>query len=168
MIVCGWATGVQFDKNGSPCWGVQSDGARLRITFGTPVDPLLQIPLAFGETAAGSGLSDSPAARASNSHRVLSSTTTAGSITSRTRSRSHSGRSQCMGTGTAPIFQHPSVASTRCCEFGIASATSEPTSGSVGRQRPPPLVGAGVEFTEGQGLRGAVERDNRHGLLVAP
>ena len=126
MMVCGWATGVQFDRNGSPCWGIHSDGARLRITLGTPVEPLLQIPLAVGETAAGRGLSDAADARASSSQRLFSSTTTAGSITSRTRSRSHAGRSQCMGTGTAPIFQQPSVANTRCSEFGMASATREP------------------------------------------
>ena len=114
MIVCGCATGVQFAMNGSPCVGIHSDGARLRITLGTPVDPLLQIPFAVGDTAVGSDSWDSPAARASSSQRVCSSTTTAGSITARTRSRSHSGRSQCMGMGTAPIFQQPSVASTKC------------------------------------------------------
>src|SRR5271166_3551287 len=109
MMVCGLATGVQFARNGSPCCGVQSDGARLRITLGTPVDPLLQIPLALGEIASGSELSDSAAARASRSHRLASLTTTAGSMTARTRFRSHSGRSQCMGMGTAPIFHDPNV-----------------------------------------------------------
>ena len=115
MMVWGCAIGVQFDKNGSPCSGVQSDGARLRITLGTPVEPLLQIPFAVGETAVGSGsfgLAGGACDRAPTG--VFSSTTTAGSITSRTRFRSHSGRSQCMGIGTAPIFQHPSVANTRC------------------------------------------------------
>ena len=69
--------------------------------------------------------------------------------------------------GTAPIFQHPSVASTRCWEFGIASATREPVFGAVGGQCPPPLVGAGVEFGKGQRLGGAVERDDGHGGIVA-
>ena len=35
-------------------------------------------------------------------------------------------------------------------------------------QSPSPLVGAGVELTEGQFLRGAVERDVSHGGVVAP
>ena len=162
MIVWGCATGVQFARNGSPCWGIQSDGARLRITLGTPVDPLLQIPLAVGEMAVGSGLSDSPAARASNSHRLFSSTTTAGSITARTRSRSHSGRSQCIGMGTAPIFQHPSVASTRCCEFGIASATREPVSAPRAASARPHWLARASSSAEGQRLRGPVERDDGH------
>ena len=47
---------------------VHSAGCQLRITLGTPVEPLLQMPLDVGETAVGSGLADSPAARVSSSH----------------------------------------------------------------------------------------------------
>ena len=53
--------------------------------------------------------------------------------------------------------QHQVLRIRNCkCDKGTRFST-------VGGQGPPPLVGAGVEFTEGQRLRGAVERDNGHG-----
>ena len=169
MMVCGCAIGVQFARNGTPCVGSTSDGARLRITLGTPVDPLLQIPLAVGDTAAGSGLSGLGRRRVPRGP--------SGSVRRR-RPRGRSPRAPGLApiradpsaseSGTAPIFQQPSVASTRCSELGIASATSEPDLCAGGSQGPSPLIGAGVEFPEGHRLRGAVERDDGHGRVVAP
>ncbi len=57
-MVCGWAVGVQAAKNGKDDSGVQIPCARVRMTLGRPVDPLLQIPLALGETTSGRGSSD--------------------------------------------------------------------------------------------------------------
>ncbi|EUA75225.1 bile acid-coenzyme A ligase domain protein [Mycobacterium xenopi 4042] len=123
--------------NGTLCSGVHSARARLRITLGRPVEPLLHIPLTMGETTSGSGRSDSRAARDASTELCCSSTRTTGSITLSTRERSQSGRSQRIGTGTAPIFQHPSAAKTNSSEFGIASATSEPISApAAARARP--------------------------------
>src|SRR5579875_890607 len=111
-MVCGAATGVHAARNGMLSSGVQIDCARLRITLGTPVDPLLQIPLTVGDTAAGSASADCPAAHDASAETWCSSTSTAGSITASTRERSHFGRSQRIGTGTAPIFQQPNAART--------------------------------------------------------
>ena len=127
-MVCGCGVGAQAARNGNDDSGVHMPCARVRMTFGRPVDPLLHIPFAWGETTAGSGSSDWLPARAVNVDSVGSSTVTAGSMTSSTRDRSQSGRSQRIGIGTAPIFQQPSTANTRCSELGIASATSEPIS----------------------------------------
>src|SRR5947209_2594181 len=127
-MVCGWAVGAQAARNGNDDSGVHVPCASVRITLGSPVDPLLHIPLAMGDTTSGSGPADWSAALAVSVERVWSSTVTAGAITSSTRDRSHSGRSQRIGTGTAPIFQQPSADITNCSELGIARATREPTS----------------------------------------
>src|SRR5436305_11243669 len=116
-MVCGCAVGAQAARNGNDDSGVQMPCASVRITFGRPVDPLLQIPLAFGETTSGSGSADCSAALAVSTELVWSSTVTAGAITSSTRVRSQSGRSQRIGTGTAPIFQQPNAASTNGTEL---------------------------------------------------
>src|ERR1700759_2236475 len=127
-MVCGWGVGAQAARNGNDDSGVQIPCASVRMTFGRPVDPLLQIPFALGDTTAGNGSPAWSPAREVNVDSVCSSTVTAGSITSSTRDRSQSGRSQRIGTGTAPIFQQPNTASTRCSELGIDTATSEPIS----------------------------------------
>ena len=126
-MVCGVGVGVQAARKGNDDSGVQTPCAKVRITLGSPVDPLLHIPLAWGDTTSGRASVDSPAARAASTARVSSSIATVGAITSSTRDRSQPGRSQRIGTGTAPIFQHPRTASTNSSELGIPSATSEPT-----------------------------------------
>ena len=91
------------------------------MTLGNPVEPLLQIPLMDGETAGGTGSPEWFCADAAIVSRVCVSNVTAGPMISSNLARSHSGRSQRIGTGTAPTFQHPRLASTRSTEFGIAS-----------------------------------------------
>ena len=57
----------------------------------------------------------------------------AASITSSSRSRSQSGRSQRTGTGIAPSFQAATDASTRCSELGMAMPTRSPNPTRRGR-----------------------------------
>src|ERR1700753_4092218 len=119
-MVCGVGVGGQAARNGNDDSGVHTPCASVRITLGSPVDPLLQIPLALGDTTSGRGSGDRPAAAAFSVADVVSSTVTAGAITSSTRDRSQSGRSQRIGTGTAPIFQQPNAASTSGSGVGMA------------------------------------------------
>ena len=77
-MVCGVAVGAQAARNGNDDSGVHVPCASVRITLGRPVDPLLHIPLALGDTTSGSGSADWPAALAVRADRVSSSTVTAG------------------------------------------------------------------------------------------
>ena len=64
----GWSAAWQSEPRrpgtGNDDSGVQTPCANVRITLGSPVDPLLHIPLALGDTTSGSGSADWPAARA--------------------------------------------------------------------------------------------------------
>ena len=81
-----------------------------------PVDPLLQIPCRWGETMSGnSGTSD--VAVASSHSLSFSARYSRGSITSRSRWSSQSGRSHRTGTGTAPSFQAANTLSVNRGEF---------------------------------------------------
>ena len=91
------------------------------MTLGRPVEPLLQMPLIDGDTAGETGSPDWFWADTAIVARVRASRVTAGLMISSSLLRSHSGKSQRIGTGTAPAFQHPRLASTRSTEFGMAS-----------------------------------------------
>src|SRR5262249_59096141 len=53
-IRCGRVTGMKASAMGTLRNGVNTGGPWERITFGVPVDPLLQMPLLFGEITSGS------------------------------------------------------------------------------------------------------------------
>ncbi len=110
-------------------------GRLITMTFGIPVDPLLQIPINDGEIASGrSSVATFGARRSAIDASIQSSIAamcdssryTAASTVSRSRSRSQSGRSHRTGTGIAPSFHAATVDSTSCSEFGIAIPSRSP------------------------------------------
>src|SRR4051812_40726685 len=114
----GLVTRMNASAIGMLITGLNTGGPWARITFGVPVEPLLQMPLLFGEITSGStGTGSSADARIQD--RSSGPTYTRGSITSRSRSSSHSGTSHRTGTGTAPSFQVANTAKTNSGELRI-------------------------------------------------
>src|SRR4051794_21076697 len=96
------------------------------MTFGVPVDPLLQMPLVAIPMTSGCGSADCASASAINAGRSSGRTLSRPSTTSSSRSRSHAGRSQRTGTGTAPIFQAANTSNTSSVELMSSIATRSP------------------------------------------
>ena len=122
--ICGRATGPHDAANGMPTISSKTPGLSIRMTLGAPVEPLLQMPLVCGDTTDGSGVASSSAV--AWSHGRSSAPTETPSITSSTRSRSHSGRSQRTGTGMAPSFHAASTVITNSGELRRPTATRVP------------------------------------------
>ena len=123
---CGRSIGIQLAPNGSDIAGTHTVGRSVMMTLGMPVEPLLQMPFVCMPMTSGSGASCCASASAINaptsSGRMLSRPST----TSSSRSRSHAGRSQRTGTGTAPIFHAARTSSTSSVELTSSSATRSP------------------------------------------
>ena len=71
-MVWGWLTGIHCAMNGvARVRASTTPAAVLRMTFGRPVEPELQMPLSAGETISGSALSSSPGATAAMAGRFV-------------------------------------------------------------------------------------------------
>ena len=125
-ITWGRGTGRQPSMNAVPSAPSHRDGRSLRMTLGVPVEPLLQMPLTWGDTASGRSAAGSSRV-ASIQATSSASSWTRGSITARTRARSQSGRSQRTGTGTAPSFQAARAPSVNGGELRMPSASRSPS-----------------------------------------
>ena len=140
-MTCGIGTGPHMAIIGVLNTSWYTAGRLITMTFGSPVDPLLQMPINDGDTtsarssaARSSAVRSSrsfPSARHSSIQRSIdgmsdSSRYTAASTVSRRRARSQSGRSHRTGTGIDPSFHAATDASTRCNEFGMAMPIRSP------------------------------------------
>ena len=127
-------------------WCPDAPAPELRITLGTPVDPLLHIPLALGDTTAGSGLSDWSAARAVSVPRCCSST-----IDGRVDHLQHPGP---LPLGQIPAHRNRNGADLPAAQrgqhevlgIGNRKCNKRTDISAGGGQRPPPLIGPAVEF----------------------
>ena len=122
----------------------------------------------MGDTAAGNGLSGCVAASAASSRAAGVVDGERRVDDRRTRIAFPLRQIPVHRNGTAPIFQQPSVASTRCSEFGNRKGDRRTDLDAADCQRPSPLSGAAVEFSEGQRCRHTVECDHSHRRVIAP
>src|SRR4051794_585469 len=117
---------IQLAPNGTDIDGTHAVGRSVMITFGVPVEPLLQMPLVCmpmtSATASSGWDAASVISSGTSSGRMLSRPAT----TSSSRSRSHAGRSQRTGTGTAPSFQAAKTSNTSSVELTSSMATQSP------------------------------------------
>ena len=97
----------------------------MRMTLGVPVDPELQTPQPCGGTTSGSGSVDAERLSSKMSARSASMSKRGERVAS-TRARSHSGRSQRMGTTTPPTFQVAKQAMRCSGELRRHTATMSP------------------------------------------
>ncbi len=166
-IVCGCGTGPHIAIIGVVNTSWYTAGRLITITFGIPVDPLLQIPISDGDTASGRSsaraVRRSPIARRSNVDR--SPCATRRGTPRRRRSRgavrapSRAGPT-APGPGRRRASTPPPSTSTSCSEFGIAMPSRSAEAEALIAQR---TVRAAsdrtVEFAPGERRLGAVGRD---------
>ena len=159
---CGRATGPHDAANGMPTISSKTPGLSIRMTLGEPVEPLLQMPLVCGDTTDGRGVASSSAVAWSQGRS--SAPTETPSMTSSTRSRSQSGRSQRTGTGMAPSFHAASTVITNSGELRSPTATAGAGAGAPSVEGTRDLGRAAVQLGPGDDRLAAVDRGHeQHG-----
>ena len=164
-IVCGRGTGRHVSMNGVPSTGSTIAGRSLRITFGVPVEPLLQMPLTCGDTASG---------RSGTSRLAVASIQAMSSAPEVDAGGDHVADAGLLPVGQVPAHRHGHRAELprrQCAQRElrrVADAERQPVAEAQAavRERTGQLAGPPVEVAPGQPLLAAVGSDVAAHLVV--